>query len=158
MFSGIYFSQFPAVSLPFGELLLCRVLPGKVEECSRDENGSLRDTEIGDGFNSRKVINDDWDGPPGHSVIHIVKDPAQILPYCVIHLDDGDDDDDGDSSGSSSQVQQAVLPSTSTVTTSRKRTRSSSGILSVFGSLLHLVLNEDCVVCQSQLVINVPQL
>ncbi len=143
--SGIYFSQFPAVSLPFGQLLLCRVLPGKVEELSETHGGSLCNTEIADGFNSRRIVNGKWDGIPGHSIIHIVKDPAQILPYCVIHLDD----EVSDSSGSSSQDQPPVL----STSTSRKRSRSSSGI-SAFGSFLLLKLDENCVVCQSKLVIS----
>jgi Poly(ADP-ribose) polymerase catalytic domain len=30
---GIYFSEFPSVGLSYGTLILCRVLPGRVQVC-----------------------------------------------------------------------------------------------------------------------------
>ena len=89
--SGIYFSQFPAVSLAFGQVIICRVLPGRIEEAVEQQPGSLQDTEISDEFDSRRVIGIRWDDIPGKSVIHIVKDADRVLPFCVIHLEQDDD-------------------------------------------------------------------
>ena len=85
--SGIYFSQFPAVSLAFGQVLLCRVLTGRIEEAVEENLGSLKDTEISDEFDSRRVVGILWDKTPGKSIVHIVKDPDRVLPFCVIHLE-----------------------------------------------------------------------
>ena len=85
---GIYFSESPGVSIEYGILLLCRTLPGHVEDVGQISNvvsQIFKDTEIPDSFNSRKVsaasIVD-----PSVSYIHIFKSPKQILPFCIIHL------------------------------------------------------------------------
>ena len=94
--SGIYFSQFPAVSLAFGQIILCRVLPGRIEEAIELKHGSLQNTEIGADFDSRRVVGILWNDIPGKSVVHIVKDRDRVLPFCVIHLE-RDEDQDSDS-------------------------------------------------------------
>ena len=76
---GIYFSELPAVSLMYGNgLLLCKVMLGNCEVFR--PNGS-NPPEIADKFDSREV-----QGVDGQGVVHVVKKPAQILPYCVINL------------------------------------------------------------------------
>ena len=77
---GIYFSEMPAVSLMYGNgLILCKVLLGNCEtfkpQPGRDQ------PEIPSHFESREVLARD-----GTRVIHLVKSPSQILPYCVIRL------------------------------------------------------------------------
>ena len=82
---GIYFSEYPAVSLAFGQILICRVMPGAVE--MKDAHGEpLEDSEIGVGFNSRLVEGQNWGETGNFSVIHIIRDVSQVLPYCVIYL------------------------------------------------------------------------
>jgi hypothetical protein len=76
--NGIYFSEFPTVGLGYGTLILCRVLVGRVE-IHRAGIGQVIPTN----FDSRKVT---AEGSPDHSAIHVIKNPKQILPYCVIIL------------------------------------------------------------------------
>merc|ERR1712004_451029 len=77
---GVYFSELPAVSLMYGNgLILCRVLLGNCQEYRPVASGEQPD--IPRGFDSRQVITKD-----GSSVIHVVKETSQILPYCVIQL------------------------------------------------------------------------
>ena len=77
---GVYFSELPAVSLMYGNgLILCRVLLGNCQEYRPVAAGEQPD--IPQGFDSRQVITKD-----GSSVIHVVKETPQILPYCVIQL------------------------------------------------------------------------
>ena len=77
---GVYFSELPAVSLMYGNgLILCRVLLGNCQEYRPVATGEQPD--IPQGFDSRQVITKD-----GSSVIHVVKETPQILPYCVIQL------------------------------------------------------------------------
>ena len=77
---GIYFSQYPAVSLMYGNgLILFKVLLGNCELFTPkplSEQGQI--PEI---FDSREVKATD-----GSSVIHVVKKPSQVLPYCVVQL------------------------------------------------------------------------
>ena len=77
---GIYFSQYPAVSLMYGNgLILFKVLLGNCELFTPkplSEQG-----EIPEIFDSREVKATD-----GSSVIHVVKKPSQVLPYCVVQL------------------------------------------------------------------------
>ena len=76
--SGIYFSELPAVSLMYGGgLLLCKVMVGSCEMFK--PKGEIP-PDIPDMFDSREVIKD------GVGVLHVVKKPSQILPYCVIKL------------------------------------------------------------------------
>ena len=76
--NGIYFSEFPSVGLSYGTLILCRVLTGRVQMFKA---GAPQ--EIPDQFDSRKVA---AAGATDHSAIHVIKNPDQILPYCVIIL------------------------------------------------------------------------
>ena len=77
---GIYFSQYPAVSLMYGNgLILFKVLLGNCELFTPkplSEQG-----EIPEIFDSREVKAAD-----GSSVIHVVMKPSQVLPYCVVQL------------------------------------------------------------------------
>jgi len=75
---GIYFSELPGVSLMYGNmLLLCKVLLGKSQRYY--PNGDVP-PEIPDEFDSRIVMKD------GLEVVTVVKNPDQILPYCIIYL------------------------------------------------------------------------
>ena len=77
---GIYFSQHPAVSLMYGNgLILFKVMLGNCELFTPkplSEQG-----EIPEIFDSREVKATD-----GSSVIHVVRKPSQVLPYCVVQL------------------------------------------------------------------------
>ena len=75
---GIYFSELPGVSLMYGTgLLLCKVILGKSQRYQ--PNGSPP-PDIPDDFDSRVVIKD------GIEVVSVVKNPAQILPYCILNI------------------------------------------------------------------------
>ena len=75
---GIYFSELPGVSLMYGTgLLLCKVILGKSQRYI--PNGSPP-PDIPDEFDSRVVIKD------GIEVVSVVKNPAQILPYCILNI------------------------------------------------------------------------
>eukprot|EP00092_Neocalanus_flemingeri_P102324 GFUD01130881.1.p1 GENE.GFUD01130881.1~~GFUD01130881.1.p1 ORF type:complete len:702 (+),score=200.18 GFUD01130881.1:81-2186(+) len=76
---GVYFSELPAISLMYGNgLLLCKVMPGN---CERFKPQGVPPPEISAEYDSREVESNNSQG-----VIHVVKSPAQILPYCVIQL------------------------------------------------------------------------
>jgi len=76
---GVYFSEMPSVSLMYGNgLVLCKVMLGSCEVFK--PQGSTP-ADIPDQFDSREIQAVDKQG-----VIHVVKNPAQILPYCVIQL------------------------------------------------------------------------
>lgn len=76
---GVYFSELPAISLMYGNgLLLCKVMPGKSEIFKPQ---SVPPPDISLEYDSREVQANDSQG-----VIHVVKSPTQILPYCVIQL------------------------------------------------------------------------
>ena len=76
---GIYFSEMPAVSLMYGNgLVLCKVLLGNCE--SFTPRPGVPQPDIPESFDSREVKSRD------SGVIHVVRRPAQILPYCVIQL------------------------------------------------------------------------
>ena len=86
---GNYFSEFPSVSLGYGDgLLLCRILPGK-------EFVDASDSNIPDGHNSKKVL---LGGQSANSTgaattvtanasgeMIIIENSDQILPFFVIH-------------------------------------------------------------------------
>merc|ERR1719430_2331986 len=77
---GIYFSEMPAVSLMYGNgLVLCKVILGDCETFN-PRPGTVQ-PDIPDQFDSREVKTRD-----GSGVIHVVKRPAQVLPYCIIQL------------------------------------------------------------------------
>lgn len=81
---GNYFSEFPAVSLKYGDgLLLCRILPG-------EEYVNSDDCDIPPGYNSKKVLLREI---PGTDIANasgemiIIENSNQILPFFVIHFD-----------------------------------------------------------------------
>ena len=76
--NGIYFSEFPNLSMTYGTLILCRVLSGRVQIFN-----STASKNIPDDFDSRKY---QAIGAPEYSSIHVIKNPNQILLYCVINL------------------------------------------------------------------------
>ena len=77
---GIYFSEMPSVSLMYGNgLILCKVLLGNCQVFTPQPEA--KQPEIPESFDSREVR-----AVEGSSVIHVVKKPAQVLPYCVIQL------------------------------------------------------------------------
>lgn len=76
---GIYFSEIPAISLMYGNgLLLCKVMLGRCE-AYKPQGSTPQD--IPAHFDSREVKSFENEG-----VIHVVKNSAQIMPYCVIRL------------------------------------------------------------------------
>ncbi|XP_046848885.1 NFX1-type zinc finger-containing protein 1-like [Xenia sp. Carnegie-2017] len=86
---GNYFSEFPEVSIHYGDgLLLCRILPGKEFIDSSSAN-------IPCGFNSKKVVRQrlglrcaSVDASASSNIsgkIIIIENSDQILPYFVIH-------------------------------------------------------------------------
>ena len=80
---GVYFSEMPALSLMYGNgLILCKVLLGACEIFNPKPES--KQPEIPEDFDSREVK-----APEGSSVIHVVRKPSQVLPYCVIQLKNG---------------------------------------------------------------------
>ena len=75
---GIYFSALPGVSLMYGSgLILCKVILG---HCEQFQPRGVVPADIPTMFDSREVIKD------GVGLVHVVKKPSQILPYCIIKL------------------------------------------------------------------------
>ncbi len=82
---GIYFSEFPDLSLGYGQgLLLCRVLPGRVQKMSdgamlnRDRFDSLQTDSIDPSGDSNSISS--------AGSIHVIAHPDQVLPYCRIYF------------------------------------------------------------------------
>jgi hypothetical protein len=81
---GNYFSEFPAVSLVYGDgLLLCRILPGK-------EYVDSTHCDIPQGYNSKKVLGSQLTGGSAAAAnasgeIITIENSDQILPFFVIH-------------------------------------------------------------------------
>ena len=81
---GNYFSEFPAVSLGYGDgLLLCRILPGK-------EYVNSTNCDIPPGYNSKKVLQSQPTGDSAAAAnasgdMIIIENSDQILPFFVIH-------------------------------------------------------------------------
>ena len=76
---GIYFSPIPALSLLYGNgLLLCKVLPGNVENIIMKQTPPHPFNIL---YDSREVSTDGKT-----SLIHMVRHTSQILPYCIIQL------------------------------------------------------------------------
>ena len=77
---GNYFSEFPAVSLGYGDggLLLCRILPGKEY---------IGHGDIPPGYNSKKVLNAQLGAAVANTNgrMVIIDNSDQILPFFVIH-------------------------------------------------------------------------
>ena len=83
---GIYFSDFPAKSLRYGEaLMLCKVILGKEEAVPIGHKPSTSNEYFRNNYDSRKVVNsvDAKDGPAN---IYMVPNPKQILPCYVVYL------------------------------------------------------------------------
>ena len=77
---GVYMSEFPGVSLMYGNgLLLCKVLLGSIETVSMADICSKAQSMV-ETFDTREVVKD------GVTVMHVIKNSDQILPYCVINL------------------------------------------------------------------------
>ena len=81
---GNYFSEFPAVSLGYGDgLLLCRILPGK-------EYVDSTHCDIPQDYNSKKVLRSQLTGGSAAAAnasgeIITIENSDQILPFFVIH-------------------------------------------------------------------------
>jgi hypothetical protein len=80
---GNYFSEFPAISLGYGDgLLLCRILPGK-------EFVDSSNCDIRLGYNSKKVLLSNQPGTAATAntsgEMIIIEKSDQILPFFVIH-------------------------------------------------------------------------
>ena len=79
---GNYFSEFPAVSLGYGQgLLLCRILPGK-------EYVDSTNCDIPQEYNSKKVLKSQLTGVSAANAsgdMIIIENSDQILPFFVIH-------------------------------------------------------------------------
>ena len=81
---GNYFSEFPSISLSYGEgLLLCRILPGK------EFVDSTPHVDIPEGYNSKKVqFHEDEASASAANLsgeMIIIENSDQILPFFVIH-------------------------------------------------------------------------
>jgi len=76
-------SEHPEIAFSYGDkLLLCRVLPGEVERVEMN-HGMFRGPsqgQISATHDSREMLQNNM------GVIHVIKDEAQILPYCILHL------------------------------------------------------------------------
>ena len=113
---GVYMSEHPQIALSYGDtLLLCRVssyphtplyilkkrktlsklrlflflqvLPGEVERLEMND-GTVQVPNRGHisaGHDSREIQR----GLDNVGLIHVIKDEAQILPYCILHLTGG---------------------------------------------------------------------
>ena len=78
--NGIYFSEFPDISIGYGTgLLLCKVLPGKSYRCDQSFSGSLMD-----GFDSHIVRPRSEEQDRGEMIV--INNPDQILPCYVINF------------------------------------------------------------------------
>ncbi|XP_046848921.1 NFX1-type zinc finger-containing protein 1-like [Xenia sp. Carnegie-2017] len=77
---GNYFSEFPEVSIGYGDgLLLCRILPGKEFVDSSSAN-------VPSGFNSKKVLlGKSNPATRAFGKIIIIENSDQILPFFVVH-------------------------------------------------------------------------
>ena len=77
---GIYLTELPALSLTYGNgLLLCKVLPGRCDVIT-PRGGSV--PPIPEYCDSREIKQN------RNSVLHILKNASQILPYCIIELNE----------------------------------------------------------------------
>ena len=87
---GIYFSEFPAKSLQYGEaLMLCKVILGKEEVVQMGCQPTISDEYFRTNFDSRKVIDKNRGskgGKDGPADIYMVPNPRQILPCYVMYL------------------------------------------------------------------------
>jgi len=78
---GFYFSEFPDVSLGYGQhLLLCRLLPGRTRDLGVHER--MDGKELTRGYDSHRVCRDGG----GYGQELVIADPDQILPCYVLHI------------------------------------------------------------------------
>eukprot|EP00667_Euglena_gracilis_P000085 EG_transcript_85 len=78
---GFYFSEFPDISLGYGQhLLLCQVLVGK--EYDEQPRDNFNGKPLKAGYNSHRV----QANAAGCAAMVIVADPDQILPLYVLHV------------------------------------------------------------------------
>ena len=78
---GIYFSEFPDVSIGYGTgLILCKVLPGKSNPCDQ----SAPNAKIPLGYDSN-IVRPHQD-QQGRAEMIVIDNPDQILPCYVIHF------------------------------------------------------------------------
>ena len=83
---GIYFSDFPAQSLKYGEaLLLCKVLLGKEEVIQLGCKPTTNEEYFQKNYNSRKMV-DRIDRKDVPAKIYMVPKSHQILPCYIIYL------------------------------------------------------------------------
>ena len=83
---GIYFSDFPAQSLKYGEaLLLCKVLLGKEEVIQLGCKPTTNEEYFQKNYNSRKMV-DRIDRTDAPAKIYMVPKSHQILPCYIIYL------------------------------------------------------------------------
>ena len=83
---GIYFSDFPAHSLKYGEaLLLCKVILGKEEVIQLGHTPKTTESYFRRNYHSRKMV-DSLDRKNSSAKIYMVPAPQQILPCYVIYL------------------------------------------------------------------------
>ena len=83
---GIYFSEFPAKSLRYGEaLILCKVILGREEVVEIGCKPRTSDKYFQKNFNSRKMVNSS-SMKNGTEIIYMVPNQHQILPCYVIYL------------------------------------------------------------------------
>ena len=78
---GIYFSEFPDVSIGYGSgLILCNILPGKSYCCDQ----GLQNNRIQPGYDSN-IVRPHQD-QQGRAEMVVIDNPDQILPCYVIHF------------------------------------------------------------------------
>ena len=83
---GIYFSDFPAQSLKYGEaLLLCKVLLGKEEVIQLGCKPTTSEEYFQKNYNSRKMV-DRLDRKDAPAKIYMAPKSHQILPCYIIYL------------------------------------------------------------------------
>ena len=86
--TGIYFSDYPAQSLKYGEaLLLCKVILGKEQVLQLGKNPTEGQENVfkTKDFNSRKMV-DQLNHKDVPAKVYMVPEPQQVLPCYVIYL------------------------------------------------------------------------
>jgi len=87
---GIYFSDFPHIGLCYGRtLLLCRVLTGRIKKTNNHVN-SNDDIQNQNEYDS-KSVNIKIHNKIEYSEIRVIKNSNQILPHCIIFLQEIDE-------------------------------------------------------------------
>ena len=82
--AGIYFSEFPDVSLAYGsQILLCMVLPGKAYDAKHIDRGRLEGQPCQPDYDSHRVEAD----KEGRGEELVIFNPDQILPCYVVNYE-----------------------------------------------------------------------